>query len=99
MNTPLGHIELSWVGDGPRLGMITAINGTNPGPASGITYDVAVNEPTGVVTYLKIVPANARPADTIDTKAAPVNTGVWVYSSGQKMFFLIPEFPDWGTCT
>ncbi len=98
MNTHM-MVNALGAGDGPRLGVITGVNGTNPGPASGITYAVLVNEANGTVTYAGVVPSNSRPPDSIDTRGATLNSGVWVYTLAGKTHFLIPEWPDWGTCT
>lgn len=87
-----------WLGDGPRLGVIVAVIGANPGPASGITYKIVVNDQLGQTTYNGVKPSNSRVPDAIDTKAADVSSGVWVFYLGGKAHFLIPEFPDTAAC-
>lgn len=83
----------------PLLGVVVSVQGANPGPASGITYTIDVNEQVGVSRVVGVVPCNSRPPDTIDTRAAAVGTGVLVFVLNQKNYFLIHEWPDWGTCT
>lgn len=82
----------------PLLGVIVSVQGTNPGPASGITYTVDVNDANGVSRVVGVVPCESRPPDAYDIKAAGVGSGCLVYVLNQKMFFFIREYIDVGAC-
>lgn len=79
-------------------GAIVSVQGTNPGAASGISYTIDVNLPSGKVQLVGVKPAWNRPPDTIDTKAAPANTACLVAFVGGVVQAFIPEFPDWQSC-
>lgn len=85
-------------GGGPMLGVIVSVQGTNPGPASGITYTVDVNETNGVSRLAGIVPACGRVPDAIDTKAAAPGSACLVYAMHNRLFFMIYEWPDTASC-
>lgn len=57
------------------LGTITAINGTTPGPASGITYDVAVAIGGGT-TEVVTAPSVPRFPDDVEVDGLAVGTPV-----------------------
>jgi len=59
-------------------GVIMAINGATPGPASGISYKIAVDTQSGDVVLDSMVPWGARFPDELNTVAAPVGTPVAV---------------------
>lgn len=79
-------------------GAIVSVQGTNPGAASGISYTIDVNTPEGAIRMVGIKPANNRPPDTIDTKAAAVGSAILVSFVGGIVQAFIPEFPDWQSC-
>ena len=83
---------------GLYYGIVVSVQGTNPGAASGITYTIDVNMPDGVMRFTGVKPAWNRPPDTIDTKAAPVNTAILVSLVAGVVQAFIPEFPDWQSC-
>lgn len=71
--------------------IIEAINGTNPGPASGITYDVRVyREGGGEVAMPATTPSGSRFPDDLDTVAAPVGTIVTVAERAGRLQLLPP---------
>ena len=85
----------------PVMVHVTAITGTNPGPASGITYTVDVQGPDGLrLSGLSNVspPSQNRPPDTYDTKAAAAGS-LWpgVIIAG-KLTAFIAESKDDGEC-
>lgn len=74
-------------------GVVRSVEGTNPGPASGITYTVDVNVGSTVPRRMSgVKPHNARLPDAIKTVAASVGSVVAVYViAGQHFQFLIGE--------
>jgi hypothetical protein len=80
-------------------GTIAAVHGTSPGPASGITYDVDVNEPgVGVMRLEGVAPHHQRWPDHIDTVAASVGDLVAVAIVGKSVQFHIVETADTTEC-
>ena len=79
--------------------MVKAINGTSPGPASGITYDIAFNTPRGSRVALGVVPSHTRPPDVVNTVAAALGSACVVQEvSGNMRFVILGEFPEFGVC-
>ncbi len=78
--------------------IVVSVQGTNPGPASGISYTLDVNHESGIVRYVGVKPANNRPPDTIDTKAVAAGTACEVWFVSGFMQAIIYEFPDWQSC-
>jgi hypothetical protein len=73
-------------------GVVISVQGQNPGPASGITYTVTVNLPTGTTaTYSGVRPHNYRQPDTIDTVAAASGSGFVAFSIGGVFQYQIIE--------
>lgn len=80
-------------------GTVAAVHGASPGPASGITYDIDVNEPSvGVVRVPGVVPNHSRWPDDLDTIAAMVGDLVHVAIVGKTMQFYIVETVDSAEC-
>jgi hypothetical protein len=76
----------------PCPGVIVSVQGTNPGPASGITYTVTINLPSGTVaTFAGVVPHNYRQPDSIDTIAATPGTWFTAFDVGGVMQYQIIE--------
>jgi hypothetical protein len=71
-------------------GIVIAINGTNPGPASGISYNIAVDLEGAEVVFQDMVPFGARLPDDLDTVAAPVGTPIVVSDRGGNIRLLPP---------
>jgi len=73
-------------------GVIVSVQGTNPGPASGISYTVKLNLPDGTTpTYSGVKPHNYRHPDTIDTIAATIGSGFFAFSIGGVFQYQIIE--------
>ena len=81
-------------------GVIKAVTGTTPGPASGITYTIAVIQPDGgVVNYENCVNYNRPFGSGLDIRAARVGSRVLVIDNKQTLDFLVfGEEPDYGPC-
>lgn len=64
--------------------VVDAINGTTPGPASGITYDLKVNAGAAGGTFLieGVAPHAPRMPDDIDVDAIPVGRPVLLLGYG-----------------
>lgn len=76
----------------PIPGVIVSVQGTNPGPASGISYTVTVNLPNGsTATYSGVKPHNYRHPDTIDTVAATPGTWFTAFDVGGTFQYQIIE--------
>ena len=74
------------------MGTVKAVHGANPGPASGITYDVEVNlSGIGKVVAQGVVPHHQRWPDIVDTVAANIGDSVAVEIVGKAMHFAIAE--------
>lgn len=74
-----------------HTGIIEAIVGTNPGPASGISYDLRVyRKDGGEITLVGVTPSGSRFPDELNTVAAPVGTVVVVAERGGRMSLLPP---------
>lgn len=71
-------------------GIILAVNGTNPGPASGITYDVEVDLNGGAFRMDGTIPTHGRFPDELNTVAAPVGSIVTVAERGGSLYLLPP---------
>lgn len=50
-------------------GIIERVNGTSPGPSSGISYDITANLPDGPLLLPRQVPSIWRYADAVDIDA------------------------------
>lgn len=76
-------------------GVVVAVNGVTPGPASGITYDVKVNLVSGSTSlFAGVVPWRPRwPESQVQTVACPVGTPIDVLQFGTDYYFDIPELP------
>lgn len=70
-------------------GIIYAVRGTTPGPASGISYDVIISVRGSDVQMNGMKPGGARFPDTLNTIAAPPSTEVVVREKG-GYFYLLP---------
>lgn len=85
----------------PRLilGKIIRVNGTTPGPARGITYDIAVHDPNieGVFTLLGQRPMKRLP-DTIDIDAYIVGDIVIGSMEANKVRWHFQELPAFAEC-
>lgn len=82
----------------PVMGVIKSVQGTSPGPASGITYTVSINKPGGgVVDLAGVKPSNARPT-AADINAADVGTIVSGWIVGGNAYFTIIEQYAGGGC-
>lgn len=85
--------------DTPVWGVIASIQGTNPGPASGISYTIDVHKPGGgTVRVTGAVPMNDR-FESIDIRAAKPGTFVLGVLSNANYYFQIIELPAEGGCT
>lgn len=84
--------------DGMFAGVVVSVQGTNPGPASGITYTIDVNMANGVVRFTGVKPSWNRPPEAFDTKAASPGTGLLVAFVAGYMQAFIPEFFDTQSC-
>lgn len=83
----------------PMTGVIVSVQGTTPGPASGITYTVKVNLPNGsTAEYAGVKPHNTRYPDSIDTVAASNGTAFFVFSVGGIFQYQIIELPATTGC-
>lgn len=82
------------------IGFVTAIDGTTPGPASGISYTVRINKDGSVLEVPRVVPSNGRLPDEWDVDAFPIGTLVLVINeSGRLEFVFCPaERPATGVC-
>jgi hypothetical protein len=83
-----------------HAGIIEAIVGTSPGPASGISYDLRVyREDGGEIRLTAVTPSGERFPDEIDTVAAKVGTVVIVAERGGRLSLLPPgESFEAGEC-
>lgn len=81
-------------------GVVRSVQGQNPGPASGITYTVAINMPAfgGSVEFAGVVPHNTRYPDDLDTRAALPGTAVSGVLMGEELQLTIIELPDFAEC-
>lgn len=84
------------------VGIVRLVEGTSPGPASGISYTVDVDRDGQIVTIPSVIPLY-RPPDTIDTSGFLPGTPVVMAASGpefsQTVYIIAPtEMPDYG-CT
>ena len=70
-------------------GIVMSVIGTTPGPASGITYQVAVFTDQGTV-HLEMEPVGARFPDELQTIAAPAGTAVTVHQVSNEFRLLPP---------
>lgn len=80
-------------------GVVESVQGTNPGPASGITYTVLVNMPdrSESVRFAGVVPHNTRYPDDMDIRAATpgsVVSGVLIHGELQLTIIEIPDFAE-----
>ena len=84
----------------PLAGVVVAVNGASPGPASGITYDVRINLPGSPnMLFEGVKPFRPRwPETDVDTIACPVETPFDVLQFGTDYFFDIPELPKITPC-
>lgn len=73
------------------------VNAQGRGPGSGISYDVAVEDPRGAFIMPNAKPLQRWP-DTVDTVAAPIRAPVTVYRIGHVLVCDIPEFPAVSEC-
>ena len=85
--------------DEKRPAFIASIQGTNPGPASGITYTLDINMRGGnVLRVAGVAPSNDRLPDDVDTRACGVNTFVEVWFIAGRIHANIQERMAWGAC-
>ncbi len=80
---------------------IAAVNGTSPGPKSGITYDIIVRFKFKDVLVSSAVPHNIRPGgpDECDIHAARVGDPVTVHVRGSQIRFTIIESLALASCS
>lgn len=85
----------------PRLilGRIVTINGTTPGPASGISYTIAVHDPAteGVYRLERQAPLKRWP-DDIDVEACEVGSMVIGTVSANRVQWHFHEYPAFAEC-
>lgn len=81
-------------------GVVVAVNGTVVapggeliGPASGITYAVNINTPSGIRHFAGVIPSRLRWPDIVDTVASPPNTLCCAHRIGERWYFDIDEHP------
>lgn len=81
-------------------GVVESVQGTNPGPASGITYTVKLNLPNqdGPVTIDGVVPHNNRRDDDLWIRAAKPGTAVIGVLDGDDIQLTIIELDDYTDC-
>jgi len=81
------------------IGRIVAVQGTTPGPASGITYTIAMQDSgnEGVLTLVQQVPAVRWP-DELNIRALPVGTLVNGCMAQNRVVWWFWEMPDFGEC-
>jgi len=76
-----------------RPAIIVSVQGTNPGPASQISYTVDVEFEYGNQRATGVTPHNARLTDAIKTVAATPGTAVLCFeTAGNLQFFIIEGF-------
>ena len=76
---------------------VVSVQGTNPGPASGITYTLDINMPnSGPLRVAGVAPSNDRLPDDVDTRACGVNTFVEVWFIAGRIHANIQERMAWG---
>jgi len=76
-------------------GIISSVEGANPGPASGITYTVEINvSNTAPLVKSGVKPHNGRLPDVIHTRAATPGTAIQVLDVGGFLQFYIEESFD-----
>lgn len=80
------------------IGVVAAVNGTTPGPASGIDYDVRVNAGGGSI-LAGIKPMTPRYPDDVGVVAIPVGSSVLVVRTEGAYYLMTSELPDLGPCT
>lgn len=83
--------------DRKMIGFIVQQYGA-PGPASGVSYDIKVNEDNQSVTYTGVVPSTPRPPEEIDVGEIEPNTAVEAWRVGGVMHFLFTEYPHTDEC-
>ena len=85
----------------PRLilGRITTVNGTSPGPSSGITYTIAVHDPNieGIYTLDYQAPLQRWPND-LDIVALPKGTIVIGTAEANRVRWHFWEMPAFADC-
>ena len=81
------------------LGRIVEVNGTTPGPASGISYTIACHDPQvdGPFRVTNQRPIRRWP-DAIDTVAFAVGSMVVGVSDATILQWHSMEMPDFGAC-
>jgi hypothetical protein len=81
------------------LGRIVEVNGTTPGPASGITYTIACHDPQvdGPFRVTNQRPIRRWP-DALDTVAFAVGSMVVGVSDATILQWHSMEMPDFGAC-
>jgi hypothetical protein len=85
----------------PRLilGRIASVNGTSPGPSSGITYTIGVHDPNveGVYTLNNQAPMQRWPND-LDITAVPAGTIVIGTAEANRIRWHFMEMPAFADC-
>lgn len=83
----------------PILGRVVAVQGTSPGPASGITYTIACHDANvdGVYRLEGQRPIRRWP-DTLDTVAWVVGSMVQGIVDANTVTWHTMEMPDFGAC-
>ncbi|MCJ8334300.1 MAG: hypothetical protein MJH10_08685 [Epibacterium sp.] len=71
-------------------GVITAVIGSSPGPASGISYGVSFKREGGTVNVEGVKPVGGRFPDELNTVAAPVGTPVIVQDWAGQHYLMPP---------
>lgn len=87
------------VSDQSYLGIVVAADGTTPGPASGMTYDIVINREDGGQFYLTgIAPVLPRWPDAVNCVRHEEGQRVMVQRSRGTYYMLTPEMPSIEEC-
>ena len=82
-----------------RLSAVITATHNSPGPASGIRYDVDVNMPDGYIrSFQQRASSSPRPPDDYDSVGAQPGAMVDVIMQTNRLYFLIPCYPDSSEC-
>lgn len=78
--------------------IIVSVDGTNPGPASGISYTVKLTFPNTVTVVSGVKPHNMRRPDIVNTTAATPGSAIQAFEIDGQMQFFIIEGDDYTSC-
>jgi hypothetical protein len=80
--------------------VIYGVNGTTPGPSSGISYNINLSMPGNqIVSATNVVPHGTRWSDDVDINAAEPGTAVLCFDVGGRLQFFIDEKPATTECS